>query len=58
MPSFQEEKRFFLLKTILPGSSLRMGALRFRLGDDEPFLDNQEDMAAPPWTKLRDLEQL
>ncbi len=34
----------------------RMGALRFRLGDDEPFLDNQEDMAAPPWTKLRDLE--
>ncbi|MGB3222768.1 MAG: HipA domain-containing protein, partial [Desulforhopalus sp.] len=35
---------------------LRMGALRFRLGDDEPFLDNQKDMAAPPWTKLRDLE--
>lgn len=34
----------------------RMGALRFRLGDDEPFLDNQEDMAAPPWTRLRDLE--
>jgi hypothetical protein len=21
----------------------RMGALRFRMGDDEPFLDNQED---------------
>lgn len=34
----------------------RMGALRFRLADDGPFLDNQEDMAAPPWTKLRDLE--
>ena len=34
----------------------RMGALRFRLGDDAPFLDNQEDMAAPQWTKLRDLE--
>lgn len=34
----------------------RMGALRFRLSDDEPFLDDQEDMAAPPWTKLRDLE--
>ena len=34
----------------------RMGALRFRLSDDEPFLDNQADMAAPPWTKLRDLE--
>lgn len=34
----------------------RMGALRFRRSDDEPFLDDQEDMAAPPWTKLRDLE--
>lgn len=34
----------------------RMGALRFRLSDDGPFLDDQEDMAAPPWTKLRDLE--
>lgn len=34
----------------------RMGALRFRLSDDEPFWDDQEDMAAPPWTKLRDLE--
>ena len=34
----------------------RMGALRFRLSDNEPFLDDQKDMAAPPWTKLRDLE--
>ena len=34
----------------------RMGALRFRLSEDTPFLDNQENMAAPPWTKLRDLE--
>ena len=34
----------------------RMGALRFRLSEDTPFLDDQEDMAAPPWTKLRDLE--
>lgn len=34
----------------------RMGALRFRLPENEPFLDNQADMAAPPWTKLRDLE--
>ncbi len=34
----------------------RMGALRFRLAEDGPFLDNQADMAAPPWTKLRDLE--
>lgn len=34
----------------------RMGALRFRLGDEGPFLDDMTDMAAPPWTKLRDLE--
>lgn len=34
----------------------RMGALRFRLSDDAPFLDNQESMATPPWAKLRDLE--
>lgn len=36
--------------------SHRMGALRFRLSEDGPFLDDQADMAAPPWTKLRDLE--
>lgn len=34
----------------------RMGALRFRLSEDAQFLDNQESMSAPPWTKLRDLE--
>ncbi|MCY4053562.1 MAG: type II toxin-antitoxin system HipA family toxin [Hyphomicrobiales bacterium] len=34
----------------------RMGALRFRLSDDAPFLDNQANQAAPPWTKLRELE--
>ncbi len=36
--------------------SHRMGALRFRLSEDGPFLDDQADMAAPPWTKLKDLE--
>lgn len=34
----------------------RIGALRFRLKDDGPFLDDHTDMAAPPWTKLRELE--
>lgn len=34
----------------------RMGALRFRTAEDSPFLDNQTDMASPPWTKLRELE--
>jgi serine/threonine-protein kinase HipA len=35
----------------------RMGALRFRLDADGPFLDDCEGMASPPWTSLRELEQ-
>lgn len=34
----------------------RMGALRFRLSENGPFLDDQSDMAAPSWTELRNLE--
>lgn len=34
----------------------RMGGLRFRRGDG-PFLDDNEELASPPWTSLRDLEQ-
>lgn len=34
----------------------RMGGLRLRRGDG-PFLDDNEDLASPPWTSLRDLEQ-
>ncbi len=36
----------------------RMGALRFRVTKDGPFLDDEEDMASPPWTSLRELEQV
>ncbi len=32
----------------------RMGALRFRT--DGPFLDDNDQLAAPPWTSLRELE--
>ena len=32
----------------------RMGALRFRIGDR--FLDDNDDLASPPWTSLRELE--
>lgn len=32
----------------------RMGALRFRMGG--PFLDDNREMAAPPWTSLSELE--
>ncbi len=34
----------------------RLGALRYKLFDKEPFLDNNMDMASPPWAQLRDLE--
>ena len=34
----------------------RMGALRFSLQEGGPFLSCDSDMAAPPWTTLRNLE--
>lgn len=34
----------------------RMGALRFRYSEDTAFLDDNVDMASPPWARLRDLE--
>ena len=36
----------------------RMGAIRFKLHEDGPFLNNNREMAAPPWTSLRELEQI
>ena len=35
----------------------RMGALRFRLDKDGPFLDDDQAMAVPPFTSLRSLEE-
>ena len=34
----------------------RMGALRFAFQEGGPFLNNSPEMAAPPFTSLRDLE--
>ncbi|QBB70667.1 type II toxin-antitoxin system HipA family toxin [Pseudolysobacter antarcticus] len=34
----------------------RVGALRFRRNDEGPFLDDQHDVAAPPFVQLRALE--
>lgn len=34
----------------------RMGALRFKLGSNGPFLNNDDGFAAPPWTSMRELE--
>lgn len=35
----------------------RMGALRFKSAQDGPFLDNDDAMATPPWTSIRELEE-
>ena len=35
----------------------RMGALRFKTEENGPFLDNETEMASPPWTSLRELER-
>jgi len=35
----------------------RMGALRFKEDKSGPFLNDTKDLAAPPWTSLRDLER-
>jgi len=34
----------------------RMGALRFKLTKEGPFLNDNRSLAAPPWTSLRELE--
>lgn len=36
----------------------RMGALRFKLEEDGPFLNDNKELASPPWTTLRELEQI
>lgn len=38
--------------------SHRMGALRFCTTKDGPFLDDNQYLASPPWTSLRELEQV
>lgn len=34
----------------------RMGALRFKIEEKGEFLNSNKEMAAPPWTSLRELE--
>ncbi len=36
----------------------RMGALRFKLDKEGPFLNNNPEMTTPPWTSLRELEEI
>ena len=34
----------------------RMGGLRFKENEDGPFLNDNKELASPPWTSLRELE--
>lgn len=36
----------------------RMGGLRFKIEADGPFLNDNSEMASPPWTSIRELEQI
>jgi serine/threonine-protein kinase HipA len=36
----------------------RMGGLRFKLDPNGPFLNDNSAMASPPWTSIRELEQI
>ena len=36
----------------------RMGAIRFKEDPDGPFLNDNETLASPPWTSIRELEQI
>jgi serine/threonine-protein kinase HipA len=38
--------------------SHRMGGLRFKLDKIGPFLNNNTEMASPPWTSIRELERI
>lgn len=37
-------------------NSHRMGGIRFKLDEDEPFMNDQQKMETPPWASLRELE--
>ena len=54
------EERRLLESDYLVGvhDSHRMGALRFRVSAGGPFVDDNQDMASPPWTSLRELAQI
>jgi serine/threonine-protein kinase HipA len=36
----------------------RMGGLRFKVAPEGPFLSNDSKLASPPWTSIRELEQI
>jgi len=55
--SRQENKLFETDYLLGVYDEYRMGALRFKLVDDGPFLNDNREMASPPWASLRELEE-
>lgn len=53
-----EEKLFETDYLLGVYDGFRMGGLRFKLEKDGPFLDDNKDMASPPGTSIRELEQI
>ena len=54
-----KEKTFFetdYLLGVFDGH--RMGGLRFKIDVNGPFLSNNKALASPPWTSIRELEQI
>lgn len=55
----REEKKLFETDYLLGVyDGHRMGALRYKLEEDGPFLNDNKKMASPPWASLRELEQI
>lgn len=55
----REEKKLFETDYLLGVyDGHRMGALRFKLEEEGPFLNDNKKMASPPWASLRELEQI
>ncbi len=53
----QEPRRLYELDFLLGvHDEQRMGGLRFKESMDGPFLSDEEGMPAPPWARLRELE--
>ncbi len=55
----REEQKLFEIDYLLGVyDEHRMGAIRFKTDKEGPFLNDNQTMASPPWTSLRELEQI
>jgi len=54
----QEEKLFETDYLLGVFDRHRMGALRFKIDENGPFLNDNKELASPPWTSISELEQI